>query len=372
MSSNGVLAWNTGIDADGRITQTDYYSLLQFFQYGSLTYAYDADGRVIDKGNSLAAVRLPPSDTAAYSPTDQLTTFSPGGLTHPDPANNIINDPALGLTYTWNARNQLSAMSPGTVSETYDALGRRKTSVSGTTHNLTLLHDGSSVIGSFDSVSGNTWTFLPGGLAGSLTSGGVTKTYVPLLDKDGTTIALVNTANVNSPPETTFTYDPFGVSTVSGVANSFPFLYQGLEHEVSDPGQLYFEPSGNVYNPQLQRELSLIGPQGIFGPPSGFGNGGFSSPGGHGGRQAGESLQKHSAISGRRQRPCSLLEWMVRRFSLSGFGSGGLRCLSQALTHSVSQQSTLLHQLRQQQRGPTDPPPAFNIPNPHNFRRGAD
>src|SRR5260370_25797678 len=57
----------------------------------------------------------------------------------------------------------------------------------------------------------------------------------------------------------------------------------------SDRGQLYFEPSGNVYNPQIQRELSLIGPQGIFGPPSGFGNGGFSSPSGHGGSAGGPS-----------------------------------------------------------------------------------
>ena len=76
---------------------------------------------------------------------------------------------------------------------------------------------------------------------------------------------------------------------MSGVANSFPFLYQGLEHEVTDPGQLYFEPSGNVYNPQIQRELSQVGPQGIFGPPSGFGNGGFSSPSGHGSSAGGPS-----------------------------------------------------------------------------------
>jgi hypothetical protein len=66
-------------------------------------------------------------------------------------------------------------------------------------------------------------------------------------------------------------------------------LFQGLEHEASDPGQLYFEPSGNVYNPQLQRDLSLIGPQGIFGPPSGFGNGGFSSASGHGSSAGGPS-----------------------------------------------------------------------------------
>jgi len=84
------------------------------------------------------------------------------------------------------------------------------------------------------------------------------------------------------------------VSTVSGLANSFPFLYQGLEHEVSDPGQLYFEPSGNVYNPQLQRELSQLGQQGLTGPPSGggdsagysrFGNFGHPPP-----AQAGQSL----------------------------------------------------------------------------------
>jgi YD repeat-containing protein len=285
MASDGVLAWNTGIDADGRVTETDYYSLLQFFPYGTLTYAYDADGRLISKGGTLAAVSLPSSDSATYSPTDQLSTWN-GGATNPDHASNITTDPVLQLTYTWNARNQLAAMSPGSVSETYDALGRRETSVAGTQHSLSLVHDGSSVVGSFDSVAGNTWTFLPGGLAGSLTTSSGTTTWVPLLDKDGTTIALVNAANVNSGPETTFTYDPSGVSTVSGLANSFPFLYEGLEHEVSDPGQLYFEPSGNVYNPQIQRNLSLIGPQGIDGPPSGGvdplngGSGGHSNSGG--------------------------------------------------------------------------------------------
>ena len=107
---------------------------------------------------------------------------------------------------------------------------------------------------------------------------------MPLLDKDGTTIALVNTANVNALPQTTVTYDPSGVSTVSGLANSFPFLYQGLEHEVSDPGQLYFEPSGNVYNPQLQRELSLVGPQGIGGAPSDGGGSATSGSGNSRGR----------------------------------------------------------------------------------------
>jgi hypothetical protein len=85
----------------------------------------------------------------------------------------------------------------------------------------------------------------------------------------------------DSPSATFFAYDPSGVSTVSGAANSFPLLYHGLEHEVTDPGQLYFEPSGNVYNPQLQRELSQVGPQGLSAPNGGFGPG-HHAPGGQG------------------------------------------------------------------------------------------
>jgi len=152
-----------------------------------------------------------------------------------------------------------------------------------------LLHDGSSLIASADSVSGGTWSFLPGGIAGSFTSGGVTTTWVPLLDTDGSNIGLVSAAQPDSGPATTITYDPSGVASVSGPANSFPFLYQGLEHEVSDPGQLDFEPSGNVYNPQLQRELSQVGPQGLSIP-----NGGFGDFGDHAGSrgQSGNSLEQ--------------------------------------------------------------------------------
>lgn len=199
---------------------------------------------------------------------------------------------------------------------TYDALGRRMTLANGAA-NLTFIHDGASVIGSSDSVSGNTWSFMPGGLAGSLTSGGAKTTWVPLLDTDGSTIALVNSAQ-NSQLATTFTYDPSGVPTVGGLANSFPFLYQGLEHEVTDPGQLDFEPSGNVYNPQIQRELSQVGEQGIGGPPSGGGagvgggggpgNGGFGNFGpGPGRGQTGNSLGQTFSELGTVASPATLL-----------------------------------------------------------------
>jgi hypothetical protein len=46
---------------------------------------------------------------------------------------------------------------------------------------------------------------------------------------EGSTIALVNAANVDAGPVTTYTYDPSGNPTLSGRANSWPFQYQGME-----------------------------------------------------------------------------------------------------------------------------------------------
>ena len=44
---------------------------------------------------------------------------------------------------------------------------------------------------------------------------------------------------------TTYTYDPAGNPTVSGTANDLPFLYQGGEKEVTDPGPLYYSGGGD-------------------------------------------------------------------------------------------------------------------------------
>lgn len=46
---------------------------------------------------------------------------------------------------------------------------------------------------------------------------------------------------------------------------SWPFQYQGMEHEPTDPANLYFNSSSNVYNPQIQNMLSQVGAQGLGG-----------------------------------------------------------------------------------------------------------
>jgi YD repeat-containing protein len=74
-------------------------------------------------------------------------------------------------------------------------------------------------------------------------------TWVPLIDASGSTIALVNAGNMDAGPVTTYTYDPAGNPTVSGTANDWPFLYQGMEKESTDPGPYYYSGGGQFYSP---------------------------------------------------------------------------------------------------------------------------
>ena len=55
-------------------------------------------------------------------------------------------------------------------------------------------------------------------LAGSYTASGSTTTWVPLIDASGSTLGLVNAANVAAGPVTTYSYDPSGTPNLSGTA----------------------------------------------------------------------------------------------------------------------------------------------------------
>ena len=74
---------------------------------------------------------------------------------------------------------------------------------------------------------------------------------------------------------------------MAGAANSWPFEFAGMEHEITDPANLYFLLGSNVYNPQLQLDLSQVGPQGLAGPRLGPSGGPAAAPGGSSGGGAG-------------------------------------------------------------------------------------
>ena len=286
---DGVETLVTARDADERIKTESFQPYASPSpSYGGLTYTYDADGQVIDKGGTLAVVNIPPAASAAYSTTDQITTWS-GTPTNPDKASNIINDPN-GLTFKWNPRNQLSTVSGGVAALFYyDGLGRRELSNAtppGAIQDFE--YDGSSMIGWNTGVSSPSYNFLtiPGGgaLAGSFTSGGTTTTWVPVVDASGSTLGLVNAASPQSGMATTYTYDPSGTSSASGTANEWPFQYLGREKQFTDPAPYYYSGSGQFYSPQFARSLTEAG------ETSAGGTGGGFSP-------AGNAIARPSSVS---------------------------------------------------------------------------
>jgi hypothetical protein len=59
------------------------------------------------------------------------------------------------------------------------------------------------------------------------------------------------------------------VSVSGSNVTSWPFEYQGREHEITDPYNLYYGGSANMYNPKIQHELSQAGAGGLAGPSAG-------------------------------------------------------------------------------------------------------
>ena len=78
--------------------------------------------------------------------------------------------------------------------------------------------------------------------------------------------------------QTTYTYVPSGTPSVSGTANDWPFLFEGGEHEFTDPGSLYYDGSGNYYNPQIVRSLSETSQTSSQGSNGGFSPSGMAIP----------------------------------------------------------------------------------------------
>ena len=156
----------------------------------------------------------------------------------------------------------------------YDGLGRRETNSAG----LSFQHDGSAMIGWSETGASYSFLTLPGGgtLAGSYTANGTTATWVPLIDASGSTLGLVNAANVAGGAVTTYTYDPSGTPTRNGATNLWPFLYKGLEQETID-APYYYTGSGQFYSPQMVRSLSGAGETGTSGA-RGFSPAGMTLP----------------------------------------------------------------------------------------------
>src|SRR2546425_698800 len=214
----------------------------------SITYTYDAAGNRINliRANS-TATNLPAAVQAAYDAANEQIKFgnplppSPN-LTY-DANGNLTNDGTN--TYTWDARNRLTAISGGvSASFTYDALGRRiSKTISGQTTQF--LYDGNDIV----LESGAS------GVANYLRSLNIDEPFVrqsssnEFYHTDALGSVLTLTGQTGA-VQTTYNYEAFGKTTIAG-ASTNPFQYTGREND----GTGFYHYRRRYYSSTIQRYL---------------------------------------------------------------------------------------------------------------------
>jgi RHS repeat-associated protein len=235
---NGIVV-NYAYDNASQLTGLSYQNGTTAL--GNLTYTYDAMGRRIDIGGSLARVSLPsPVSSASYDATNRLTSWNGTPLTY-DNSGALLSFGSS--TYTWDSRNQLISTSDGGGSFSYDTFGRRISStVSGST--TSYVYDGSSA------VMANSDFLLkgqgPDDLYARVRSTGVTSF---LTDSLGSTVALTDGTGATT---ASYTYEPYGKTSVSG-SDDTAFRFTGREDDGAT--NLYYYRA-RYYSPQLGRFIS--------------------------------------------------------------------------------------------------------------------
>jgi RHS repeat-associated protein len=151
--------------------------------------------------------------------------------------------------YTWNARNQLLAMTgPGvTASFSYDALGRRQSrSVNGASTQF--LYDGLNPIQ--EAGSTGLAILLTGlGIDEYLTRTDAAGAWTLVTDALGSTVTLTDASGL---VQTQYTYEPFGATAVTGPTDANAFQYTGRENDGT--GLYYYR--ARYYSPARQRFIA--------------------------------------------------------------------------------------------------------------------
>jgi RHS repeat-associated protein len=159
-------------------------------------------------------------------------------------------------TYTWDARNRLVEVTGPTVSASfaYDALGRRVSKhvlseVDGTVDGATttFLYDGLDIVGE-TSGGENAACLRTLAIDEALTRTDSSGTATYLADILGSTVAL---ADGSGTPVTTYTYEPFGTTSVSGSSSPNSFQFTGRENDTT--GLYYYR--ARYYDPKVGRFL---------------------------------------------------------------------------------------------------------------------
>jgi RHS repeat-associated protein len=181
-----------------------------------------------------------------YDAANRLLSWSGNTFSY-DLNGNLASD---GLTsYVWDARNQLTALSGGTsASFGYDGVRRRRSKTIGSATNF--LYDGDILVQELTSSGMPTANNLTGlGIDENFARTDSNGTNTFLADALGSTIAL---ADVSGIAQTSYTFEPFGVTTASGAPNANDMQFTGREND--GIGMYYYR--SRFYTPQVSRFIS--------------------------------------------------------------------------------------------------------------------
>ena len=217
---------------------------------------------MIEKTGSFAQTNLPqPASGNAFNADNEMTVFNGTAMTGACPersrgnANgNLLNDGSN--TYAWDTRNHLSAITGANTASFVGAwpeqrrrhpLGRRMSKTIGATA-TSFLYDGLNPVQELQSgsPSANMLTGLGIDEYFQRTDASGASSY--LTDALGSTLALANSAGGLA---TSYTYDPFGNTTIAGSSTN-PFQFTGREN---DGTGLYFYRH-RYYHRGFQRFIS--------------------------------------------------------------------------------------------------------------------
>lgn len=214
---NATYTW----DAASQLTAITYAN--GSTTLGTLTYGYDVAGQIISRGGSLFQSILPaPVTSESYDLANRLTSRTAGGITTTpafDANGNLTSDGAR--TFVWDARDRLTNIA-GVASFTYDNFNRRK-SITQNGATTSYLYDGWEV--SQEQQNGSPSADLLLGLGSDERFSRAGSTL--LTDALGSTVALASGTSV----QTTYGYDAYGATQVTGAASNNPFQFTGREND---------------------------------------------------------------------------------------------------------------------------------------------
>jgi RHS repeat-associated protein len=230
LTQPGGLTTTTDYDANGNIAALTYTRTVgaTTTTLGSITYTYDSLNQLTGAHGPWARLTLPADQsTTTYDEANHPASINGRAQTYDNDGNRTRDGPTV---YTWNSRNQLTAV--GTSAFGYSADGQLA-SIAGPTGTTTYRYSGTDLIA--ETTPTTAASYLPNPFGdGALTRTTPSSTSSYLTDSQGSTLALADgTGNLTG----NYTYDPFGGSTAT---DDNPIRYTGRPSAPDLPNSLQY------------------------------------------------------------------------------------------------------------------------------------